>query len=191
MKPDLRKVVGLAGENGIAALQGDTISMFSEGNIWLEDPNGNGGRLEVKNSGAVSLRIRGTEWKRAESNLDISAAYGPAFCDPLNQVDIASTLGKLPLALPKGARVKLAQASHGLTLVVYSISASTVRYDIRIALLQPTNSGNYLLIKADTVTEAGSVCGLQAVGGDRYVVLTDEPSGSSDFLALYVYAVAH
>jgi hypothetical protein len=85
--------------------------------------------------------------------------------------------------------VKIVQEFHGLALVVYSTSASAVAYDIRVALLQLTNSGNYLLIKADTATEAGTVCGMQAADDDHYVVLTDEPSGSSDFLGVYVYAV--
>ena len=188
-KPDLRRVVGLAGENGIVAFRGDTISIFSDKNIHLQNVNGDGWKMQEKISGAVSLQIKTLQWKRVEQNLDVSAAYGPALCDPLNQVDIASTLGRLPLALPKGAKVKAIRKFGGLAIAVYSISGSTVTYDVRLALLQLTTSGDYLLIKSDIATEAGTYCGMQETDSHHIFLLADEPSGSSDFLAVYVYAV--
>lgn len=145
----------------------------------------------------MSLRIRGSEWRRVEKNLDLSAAYVPTLCDPLNQIDIGSTLGRLPSALPKGAKVKAVQESNalnGLAVAVYSTAGQLgvypVVYDVRVALLQSTRSGDYVLNSTDLASEYGMFCGVvQGADTDHYYVLIDEPSGSSDFLALYAYAI--
>lgn len=189
-KLDLREVVGLSGEIGMAAIRGNMISMFSNKDIFIEDPNGGGPKLQKRDSGVVSLIIQDSRWTRAEKNLDISAASDPALCDPLNQIDISPTLGKLPLALPKSSKVKIVRELGDSAIAVYSTSVeNTYGYDVRIALLQLARDGNYVLIKQDTATEYGRVCGLQTAGDSHFVVLADEPAASSDFLALYVYEV--
>jgi len=190
-KPDLQRVCGLAGENGVIALQGDTISMFSDENIRVQEATGGDWKLQTKNSGGVSLRIAGSHWKRVQNHLPVSAAHGPLFCDRLNQVDISSTDSKLSRALPKGAKVKVVSHRDNSFLVVYSTSGAAVRYDVRVALLEPSSSGDYLLIQTDTATEDGSFCGMQSLDDGHYIILADEPSGSSDFLAVYVYNVAN
>jgi hypothetical protein len=186
-KLDLRKVVGLAAENGTVAIQKDVISIFSQGNIRLEGPSG--WTVQRQNAGVISLRISGLSWERENNGLNPSMAHGPLLCDPLNQINIASTLGPLPLALPDGARVKSVLEFPNFSIVVYAISASTVRYDVRIALLQHIGVDHYVLVKAETPSENGTFCGIQNLGQNHFLLFADEPSGSSDFLALYLYAV--
>jgi len=165
------------------------ISIFSDQSVWLEDANEGRGKLQQRISGAVSVSIKGSRWERVSRNLDASEAYVPALCDPLNQLDVGSTHSKLASALPKGARLKAVREAHGWAITVYSTSADPVRYDVQVALLRAAKSEDYSLIQTDTATRWGTFCGVQDVDANHYYVFTDEPSGSSDFLGLYVYSI--
>jgi hypothetical protein len=188
-KLDLHRVGGLGGENGMVALQGDTISMFTAGDIRLEDGTGSGWTTPQKTSDGVTLKIKGSGWERVGKNLDRSIAYRPGLCDPFDQIDLPPMHGRLRSVLPKGAKVKLVQESQDYSFVVFSTSTGMGFYEVRVALLRPTGDGGYQLISTDAATESGIFCGMQGVDHDHSVVFTDEPSGSSDYLGAYVYQV--
>ena len=191
-KPDLRRVVGLSAEYGKVAFQGDTLSMFSNGDIVIRGRSGDQWTMgENKNWHAVSLRIRGLEWERTDKDLDTSIASRPGLCDPFDQIDLPPAQGKLRSALPKGSKVKLVQEFRDYSLVVFSTSTGAQFYEVRIALLYPKSIDDYQLIRSDIATEDGIFCGMQAMDRDHSIVLTDEPAGSSDSLGVYVYAVVH
>jgi hypothetical protein len=190
-KFELRKIVGLSVEDGDVALQGDTISVFSKGDIVIRDQTGNNWVTQEKISDGVSVRIKGSEWERAAKNLDLSIAHRPGLCDPFDQIDLPPKQGKLRSALPTGAKVKLVQEFQDYSFVVFSTSTGQQFYQVRVALLQPAPDHGYRLIKTDTATETGIFCGMQGVDHDHGVVFTDEPAGSSDFLGVYVYEVTH
>src|SRR5271157_3491553 len=87
----LQKLVGIAAEDGIVALDGNKLSVFSRANIQIQDPTSLQWKLAEKKSGAVSVGVDGTRWQELPSPLPISTAYGFAFCDPLNQVDLRAS----------------------------------------------------------------------------------------------------
>lgn len=186
----LQKLVGIAAEDGIVALDGNKLSVFSRANIQIQDPTSLQWKLAEKKSGAVSVGVDGTRWQELPSPLPISTAYGFAFCDPLNQVDVRASDNRIRSVLPAGAKVKsLVRVSDDLSLVVYSTSTNTVRYDVRVGVVQNRVSSGYSLINDDLATDAGNFCGVQQGNGDVFLVFADEPSGSSDFSAVYIYAL--
>jgi hypothetical protein len=186
----LQKLVGIAAEDGIVALDGNKLSVFSTANIRIQDPTSLQWKLAEKKSGAVSVGVDGTRWQELPSPLPISTAYSFAFCDPLNQVDVRASNNRIRSVLPAGAKVKsLVRVSDDLSLVVYSTSTNTVRYDVRVGVVQNRASNGYSLINDDLATDAGNFCGVQQANGDVFLVFADEPSGSSDFSAVYIYAL--
>lgn len=191
VRPQLKKIVGLAAEDGVVAIRGNTLSVFSTGNIRVQDQTNQQWKMADKKADAVSVRVSDTRWRQLPNPLPISTAFGFAFCDPLNQVDIQATDSIVQSVLPPGAKVKsLVHVSDGLTVVVYAASNNTVRYDIRVALLKNEKTGGYSLLEDDLATDAGNFCGVHRGDGKVFFVFADEPSGSSDFSAVYVYGIA-
>lgn len=185
----LHKVLGLWGEFGIVAVQGNTISMFSPETISTEDAGRSGQRMERAPHGAFSVEITDGKWKKVLTHLPLSAAHRPALCDRLNQIDLASIDTDFARALPAGARIKSLQELDSLALAVYTLSDRPVEYDVRIGLLQRAADSNYLLLETELVSEDGNFCGIQPAGKGNYLLFTVEPAASSDFLGVYVYAV--
>jgi hypothetical protein len=182
--------VGISAENGIFALSGQILSAFSSGDILLWSPENPQGNLTKKKFGVVSLRVHDLEWEQIRNPLPMTSAHGLALCDHLNQIDIHSTDSKVQSVLPAGARVKsLLFVSDDLTLVVYSVSGKPVTYDIRVGLLEHKGAGEYSLLDDDLATDAGNFCGVQTGQGNHFFVFADEPAGSSDSSAVFVYGV--
>jgi len=179
------------------ATRGDTITMFSNKSISLENPTSGKRDWPRKISDAVSMRIKGPEWERVKKNLPLSAAYSPTLCDPFNQLDITIS-DKLRAVLPQGAKIKLvrdeSQGLKNLAFAVYStmngVGPAPPHYDVRVALLKSASTGDYALLGTDLASDYGMFCGIvQGADADHWYILMDEPSGSSDYLAVYVYAI--
>lgn len=186
----LQRLVGIAAEDGIVALDGNRLSVFSTGNIRVQDATSLHWKLADKKSGAMSIRVEGTHWQELMTPLSVSTAYGFAFCDPLNQVDLRSTNEKVRSVLPAGAKVKsLVRVNDDLNLVVYSLSGNTVHYDVRVGIVANKASGGYSLINDEIATDSGNFCGVQQGNGGVFFLFADEPSGSSDFSSVYVYSI--
>ena len=184
----LRKVGGIAGEDGMFASLNRLITMHSDKNIRAEFGANSKWQL-VDHSGPVSFELKGDSMERSEDNVPLAVAHDFEFCDALNQVDISSTIDKgLVSALPQSARVKAVESiGEKLTLLVYAIGDNPVRYTVRVALVQYDGAHKYSILGADTVSADGNFCGMHSLVGGYRVILMDEPSGSSDFSAAYVY----
>jgi len=190
VQPHLKRLVGIAAEDGVVAIDGNMVSVFSVGNIRVQDAEQLQWKLAHKKGGAVSFRAEGTGWYEQRSALPISTAHSFAFCDPLNQVDLGSVNENLRSALPAEARVKsLIRVRSDLNLVVYSVSRKTVSYDVRVGLVQSKVAGGYSLVVDDLATDSGNFCGVQQGEEGLVFVFVDEPAGSSDFSAVYAYTI--
>ncbi len=136
------------------------------------------------------MRVEGADWRELPTPLPISSAHTFALCDPLNQVDVGSLDHNVHSALPRESKVKSLISLHDdLRLVVYSGSRKTVRYDIWVGVLQRKASGGYSLVAKDLATDVGNFCGVQRGDSGAFFVFADEPSGSSDFSAVYAYTL--
>ena len=186
----LQRLVGIAAEDGIVALDGNKLSVFSTGNIRVQDATSLQWKLADKKSDAMSIKVEGAHWQEVTPHLSVSAAYGFALCDPLNQVDLRSTNEKIRSVLPAGAKVKsVVRVSDDLSLVVYSVSGNTVSYDIRVGIVANKVPGGYALVSNETATDAGNYCGVQQGNRGVFFLFANEPSGSSDFSSVYVYSI--
>lgn len=187
--PHLKRILGLSAESGAIALSGRTLSAFSAGDIWIQDPANLRWKLASAESGVWTVSVTRSGWRVLGRALPLSFAHGFAFCDRLNQVDVRSTSAAAS-AVPPGARVKaVTHLASGMDLVVYSESGEPVRYDIRVGLVQEAAPGRFSLLQDDLSTRSGSFCGVESGGGGVFFVFADEPTGSSDYSAVYAYAV--
>lgn len=189
-RPDLHLVIGLTGENGIVALQDGTVSMFSDKNIGIVSANDRKIKFVDNTTGVVSLGFNDSHWEQAKTHLNLAAASEPGMCDRLNQINLASVNKAISTALPKGARIKAVKKWDKFVYVIYSISNIPIKYDIQIALMKLTKEGRFTVINSDTVTKFGAFCGVRDAGSNNLFLLVDQPTGSSDYLAVYVYAIA-
>ena len=188
-RPYLQRLAGIASEDGVVALDGNTVSAFSTGNVRLQDVKSLQWRLAGKKDGAVSMKVDESGPREPETPLSISAAHSLALCDRLNQVDTSAIDHSLRLSLPAGAKVKsLVHLRDDLSLVVYSVSDRTVTYDIRVGVVRRDPPTKYSLIATDLVTDSGNFCGIQQGDGAVFFVFANEPSGSSDFSSVYAYS---
>lgn len=189
-RPHLHRLFGIASEDGIIAIEGNTVSVFSSENVRLQNEKSLNWQLANTKNGAISIQATSKGWRETGVPLPISSAHGFALCDRLNQVDLSSLVRNLRLALPKGAKVKsFIRIDENVNLIIYSVSANQVRYDVRVGLVEHEASGAYSLTANDLATDAGNFCGIQQGEGDLFFVFADEPSGSSDFSSVYAYAV--
>jgi hypothetical protein len=77
-----------------------------------------------------------------------------------------------------------------LTAVVYTTPGDEVPFVIRIALVRGEPKTGYSVVDDDLATEFGTYCGARLGGPGVLYVFADEPAGSSDSSAVYVYALA-
>lgn len=189
-QPEMRRLGGLRAEHGMIAVNGRTLSAFSTSDIYLESPATRRWVPAEKIRDAVSIQFGRREWHRLEVALPVSAGRAFEFCDRLNQIDIGSTNRGVQAALPAGAKLKgIAKVSGSLWLAIFSTSADAVRYDVRIALVRADERGGHVVLQSDTATENGNLCGIQRGPGGLVFLFADEPSGSSDFAAVYAYSM--
>ena len=189
-QPKLQRLGGLRAEHGMIAVDGRTLSAFSPLDIYLENPATRRWMPAEKIRDAVSIQCGRREWHRQKGALPVSAGRAFEFCDRLNQIDIGSTNSGVQAALPVGARLKsIAVVSDNLWMAIFSTSADAVRYDVRIALVRADKRGGHSVLQSDTATESGNYCGLLRGPDGLIFLFADEPSGSSDFAAVYAYSI--
>jgi hypothetical protein len=181
---------GIAGETGMVASLNRLVTVYSDNTIRVQSGTDLKWKI-VEHSGPVSFEVKDEEMKRTQDNVPLAVAHDFSFCDALNQVDISRTVDRGILSiLPKGALIKATERlSDNVTLVVYAESDSPVRYGIRVAMFQSKLAHKYSIVGEDTVTIDGNYCGMQSLGGNYRLILVDEPAGSSDFSAAFVYAL--
>jgi len=59
----LKRVIGVASENGTVAVDGSTVSSFSSANIRLQDVDSLQWKLAAKRDDAVSVIVEGARWR--------------------------------------------------------------------------------------------------------------------------------
>jgi hypothetical protein len=184
----LTKVGGIAGEAGMFASSNRLITIHSDGSIRAQF-GANGKWQVIDHSGPVSFELKGDAMRKSQDSVPLAVAHDFGFCDALNQVDISSTIDKgLRSTLPKNARVKATESIRDkLTLLVYASGSDSVRYPLRLALVQNDGEHKYSVVGEDSISTDGNYCGMQSLVGGYRVILVDEPAGSSDFSAAYVY----
>ncbi len=185
----LVRIGGIAGEIGLLAFADGRISVYADKTIRIQfAPNPKWKILD--HSGSASFEVSGESLRRTKDTLSLAVAKDFQFCDPLNQVDISSTVDKsVSLVLPANSKIKSKEdLRDDLTLVVYSAPNGKVRYDVQVALLQGT-SEKQAIVGVGTVSSDGNYCGTESLGGSYRAILIDEPRGSSDFSAAYIYEI--
>ncbi len=187
----LQKLLGISAENGSVAIDHNTLSVFASGNLRTQDPATGKWTFQWKKPQTITIKVDGTRWQELPGPLPGAGGAEFALCDPLNQIDQSPGYPRLRSALRSGAKIKsLVLINAELTLVVYSITNDSVRYDVRVALIREDLKGGYSLIDDDLATDVGNFCGVRQSGSGVLYVLADEPAGSSDSSAVYVYALA-
>jgi hypothetical protein len=186
----LRSIGAVAGEHGLVAVRGNTVSMFSDGNIRTRDGAQSNWKLQAHVESGILAEVSDGGIKIRESELGLDSAFAPAACDPLNQIDLRSTQPELASALPAKAKIKkLLRINPDTTLVVFSPSSARSRYQVDVAVMRQSSTGSIRKVSETVVSTSGNFCGVLHLEKGTYVIFADEPSASSDFLAAYIYDV--
>jgi hypothetical protein len=137
----------------------------------------------------VSLRVRGETLQRTQTKIPLALAHDFQFCDAFDQIDISRSVDKGILSiLPKDAKIKSAETlGNRLTFVVYATSNSPVAYPIRVAMFEGDATHGFAVVGTDSVSSDGNYCGVQTIGRNYRAILVNEPAGSSDSSAVYLY----
>jgi len=184
----LLRVGGIAAENGGFAFLNNLITAYSAGNIRVIQ--GTGERWsDVQIAGkSVSYELKDLSMKRVPDNVPIAVAHEFQFCDSFDQVS-RPVDAAFRAVLPQDAKVKAVEDyGDGLTLAIYSVP-SRDHYLIDFSLIESTASNRYSVISTVPVSEYGDYCGIQAITREMRAILVDEPSGSSDYSAVYLFAI--
>jgi hypothetical protein len=76
-----------------------------------------------------------------------------------------------------------------LDLIVFTKGFDGMSSAVGVALLREDPRSRYVLEAADEFAEGARFCGLKQIGDREFLVLTEEPAGSSVSLGLYAYHV--
>jgi hypothetical protein len=184
----LVKVGGIAAENGGFAFLNNLITAYSDGNIRVIQGAGDKWS-DVQIAGkSVSYEVKNLSMKRVSDNVPIAVAHEFQFCDSFDQVSHPVDAA-FRAVLPKDAKVKAVEDyGDGRTLAIYS-APGTDHYLIDFSLIESTPSNRYSMISTVPVSAYGDYCGMQAITREIRAVFVDEPSGSSDYSAVYLFAV--
>ncbi len=82
----LQKLLGISAKNGLVAIDRNTLSVFANGNLMVQD--GATGRWTFRwNTETLTIKVDGTRWQELPTPLPTGAATGFGSCDPQNQID--------------------------------------------------------------------------------------------------------
>jgi hypothetical protein len=184
----LLRIGGIAGESGIFASSDDQVTMYSNGDIYTWSGAGSKRQLIVV-SGSISLMVKGETLQRSQTKIPLALAHDFQLCDAFDQIDISRSIDKgISSILPKYAKIKSAETlGNGLTFVVYATADSTATYPIRAAMIEGDAIHGYAIVGIDSVSSDGNYCGVQTIGRNYRAILVNEPAGSSDASAVYLY----
>jgi hypothetical protein len=189
----LVRVGGISAENGEFAMQDALITAYTDQTIGVEfGPNPK--RQFLGHSGSASFEVKGESMQRVQNHIPVTLAHEFQLCDSFNQIDRSNVDTTIVSALPKNAKVKSTEdLIDGRILVVYTVpdnsNDSLIGYKIMVSLLKADPAQGYSVVGSDTVTSYGFYCGIQALTKNLRTILVNEPAGSSDFSAVYIYAL--
>ena len=184
----LVKIGGIAAENGEFAFLNDLITAYSGGNIRFVQGAGEKWNYVQIAGKSASFEVKNLSMRSVSDNVPIGIAHEFSFCDSFDQVS-RPVDSAFRAVLPKGAKVKAEEDyGDGQTLVIYTVPVAD-HYLIDFTLIESTAGKGYSVVGTVPVSEYGDYCGMQAVTREIRAVMVDEPAGSSDYSAVYLFAV--
>jgi len=184
----LTAIGGISAENGEFAYVGNRVTAYSDKDIFLWQGANGKPDLVTARGGAIPFEVRETGLVNVTGNVSSALAHEFQLCDSFDQIsrwideDIRA-------ALPSDAKVKAREELiDGRILVAFS-KPGTDHYLLMLSLFENAPNNHYKLVGTETVSEYGDYCGMQVLTAMTWAVLVDEPGGSSDFSAVYFFAI--
>lgn len=180
----------ISGENGEFGFSDRLITVYSRGDISVQLGDSVSEKM-LRWKGHFSFQVVRNALRPSTRSVPLASSDQFAFCDPFNQVDLSARLDHdLRSLLPRNAEVKTVdEMGSGRIIVVYALGGTTVAYSTWIAVFQPDRNSRESLSRAMLVSRDGNYCGMRSLGPRYRAILIDEPSGSSDFSVVYVFAL--
>jgi hypothetical protein len=186
----LVRLGGISGENGLFALNGTRVSVYSDQSVYLQTGEDRTARL-ADHDGPVSVEIQNGSLQRTTKHLPKGQAHWFQLCDNRDQIANGSVLG-MSAFLPKGVKIKEVDKLAGpFWLVVASSVVGTELPKTSIYLLREDAPRNFAVVHSDTVSESGFYCGIQSLGRDTMAILVAEiaKSNNANLRAIYFYQI--
>lgn len=185
---DLVKLGGISAEHGEFAFRNNLVTAYSDRDIFAEIGSNNKRDLLTSEGGSVSFELKNDTMRAVTGTARAAVAHEFQFCDPSDQVSIP-VADSIKAILPKDAKVKSSEELlDGRTLVAFSVPGNGF-YKIFLSLLKGASGNRHVLVGNFEVSEYGFYCGEQVLTTDARAILVDEPAGSSDYSAVYFFAI--
>ncbi len=186
----LIRLGGISGENGLFALEGARVSVYSDQSVYLQSGEDRTPRL-VDHDGPVSVEIQNGNLQRVTTHLPKGQAHWFPLCDGGDQIATWGVVG-MSAVLPKGLKIKQVDKVAGnFWLVLASSVVGTELLRMSIYLLREDASHQFAVVQSDTVSESGFYCGTQFLGRDTIAILVAEiaKSNNANICAIYFYQI--
>jgi len=184
----LTAIGGISAENGEFAFIGNRVTAYSDKDIFIWQGTNSGRELVTAGGGAIPFEIRETGLVNVTGNVSSALAHEFQLCDSFDQISRWID-DDIRAALPAGLKVKAREELiDGRVLVAYSKPGAD-HYLLMLSLFESAANNRYALVGAETASEYGDYCGMQALTKGIRAVLVDAPGGSSDFSAVYFFAI--
>lgn len=184
----LTTIGGISAENGEFALVGNRVTAYSDKDIFLwQGANGKPG-LVTAGGGSLTFEVRESGLVNVTGNVSSASAHEFELCDSFDQIS-RPVDDDIRTALPAGAKVKAREEMiDGRVLVAYS-KPGIDHYLLMLSLFESAPNNHHKLVGTETASDYGEYCGMQVLTATTWAMLVDEPSGSSDFSAVYFFAI--
>jgi hypothetical protein len=200
-------------ENGLFFVNSQTIYLYSHVPTIINPKTGrfemqpDNDELKSEWSGQpyylTVYELNGGKWDRKTRTFSQAPSsyldFGP--CDPFNQLDVRAQFPEVATILPATSKIKQVTQfgpSQHCAVVVYSEPAAdtTITYALKVALITKVQN-EWKLLKSQEAGEFGWFCGTRTIStrlnetpASDLLLYTDEPAGSSDYIAIHSFLIA-
>jgi hypothetical protein len=186
----LRRTEAFAAEQGAFILAGQKAFFLTSQSFRVQNPETlKWSYPENKQGDVYSYILENGRWRSSQDSApDASLFRRLSLCDQANQIDLRGTDKDIDRVLPLRARLKVdLEIEDNVHLLIYSRTSPGLFYATYIALVS-TKGRVATVVTKHLVSDHGMFCGLEFNSG-MAAVLMDEPSASSDFLAVYTFTL--
>lgn len=184
----LTAIGGISAENGEFSFIGNRVTAFSDRDISVWRGTHGKWELVTAGGGAIPFEIRETGLANVTGNVSSALAHEFQLCDSFDQISI-SVDDEIRAILPADAKVKaIEELVDGRILVAFS-KPEAKHHLLMLSLFESDPNNHYKLVGTETASVHGDYCGMQVLTRRIWAMLVDEPSGSSDFSAIYFFAI--
>lgn len=184
----LTAIGGISAENGEFAFIGNRVTAHSDKDIFLWQGASGKRDLVTAGGGAIPFEVRETGLVNATGNVSSALAHEFQLCDSFDQISRWID-DDIRAALPADAKVKAREELiDGRVLVAFSKPGAD-HYLLMLSLFESAPNNHYKLVGTETASDYGEYCGMQVLTARIWAMLVDEPDGSSDFSAVYFFAI--